>query len=79
MKKLHLATLAALVAGPVAAATPQTTEAVADGLATVQGIASKPAEPEPKKSDLLIVPIPQSSPSLGTGVTAVGCWAFCAG
>jgi hypothetical protein len=75
MRPFHSATTLAAVlafADPIFAANPQTTEAVADGLATVQGIATKPAKPKPKKSDLLIVPIPQSSPSLGTGVTAVG-------
>lgn len=53
------------------AATPQTVEPVADGIATVHTIAGNPS-PARKNSDLLIVPIPQSSPSLGTGVTAVG-------
>lgn len=63
------ATLLAL-ADPSLAATPQTTEPVADARGTMQNIAAKPAAA--KKSDLLVVPIPQSSPSLGTGVTGVG-------
>jgi hypothetical protein len=75
MKSFYSATtLSAVLAfiEPVAAATPQTTEAVAEALVTVESIATRPAKPTKKKSDLLVVPIPQSSPSLGTGVTAVG-------
>lgn len=59
-------------ADPLLAATPQTTEPVADAMGTMQAIATKAAAPSKKKSDLLVVPIPQSSPSLGTGVTGVG-------
>jgi hypothetical protein len=42
-------------------------------MSTVQAIpAERALTAEPKKSDLLIVPIPQSSPSLGTGITLGG-------
>jgi hypothetical protein len=59
-------------ADPGMAAAPQMIESAAEAQATAQDIAIRPAKAKPKKSDLLIVPIPQSSPSLATGVTAVG-------
>ncbi len=58
-----------MLALPALSAGPQTTATIQEGLVTVQEIPAARTEPAPKKSDLLIVPIPQSSPSLGTGVT----------
>lgn len=63
------ALLACSAAGSALAAGPQATGSVQDGMNVVQEIpGARPAETE-TKSDLLIVPIPQSSPSLGTGLT----------
>lgn len=62
---------AALLAAPLQATGPQMTSSVQEGVNTVNGVAaSRPAPPA--KSDLLVVPIPQSSPSLGTGLTLGG-------
>lgn len=60
---------AALLAAPALATGPQTTAAVQEGVSTVQGVATGKAAAPDAKPDLLIVPIPQSSPSLGTGLT----------
>lgn len=62
-----LFTLAACLAGPALAGSPVATSAVEEGVVTVDAAAKQKAPDE--KSDLLIVPIPQSSPTLGTGVT----------
>jgi outer membrane protein assembly factor BamA len=63
--------VAILLAAPLRAEGPQTTAAVQEGVTTVNGVAANKAAPD-TKSDLLIVPIPQSSPSLGTGLTLGG-------
>lgn len=57
---------------PVIAASVQTTAAVQTGLNTVQAIPADRDLPPDTKSDLLIVPIPQVSPALGTGITLGG-------
>ncbi|MFN7398276.1 MAG: hypothetical protein ACK5SX_04235, partial [Sandaracinobacter sp.] len=57
------------IAAPGLASSPQTTAAIAEGLSTLQEVPVSRPVPPSGKSDLLIVPIPQSSPSLGTGIT----------
>jgi outer membrane protein assembly factor BamA len=73
MKPIALWVLTALAAvgssGAAFASGPQGTSAVEEGMTTIQAIpAERPAKAE-AKSDLLVVPIPMSSPSLGTGLT----------
>lgn len=68
-----LAFLSALtLSAPGTASTVQTTAAVQEGMSAVQAIPTARTPPSDSKSDLLIVPIPQSSPSLGTGITLGG-------
>ncbi len=69
----HLRIMSALLllaAAPSLANGPQATSAVQEGVTTVDATAR--LQPPPEKPDLLVVPIPQSSPSLGTGVTLGG-------
>lgn len=75
MKNPHCRPLPALVAtllaGPLWAEGPQMTSAVKEGFTTVNDVAANKTAPD-TKPDLLVVPIPQSSPALGTGVTVGG-------
>jgi outer membrane protein assembly factor BamA len=54
------------------AAGPQMTTATEEAMATVQAIPAQNPPPPDARPDVLIVPIPQSSPSLGTGLTLGG-------
>lgn len=63
--------VATLLAGPLWAEGPQMTSAVKEGVSTVNDVAANKTAPD-TKPDLLVVPIPQSSPALGTGVTVGG-------
>ncbi len=67
-----VAPLALALTSPVIASSAQTTEAVQSGMSTLQNAAAGRDAPPDPKPDLLIVPIPQSSPSLGAGVTLGG-------
>lgn len=58
--------------GSALASGPQTTAAVQEGLQTLEGIPATKATAASAKPDLLIVPIPQVSPAIGTGVTLGG-------
>lgn len=59
-------------AAPLLASGPQMTSSVQEGMDTVRAIPTANPEKATPKPDLLIVPIPQSSPSLGTGLTLGG-------
>lgn len=70
MAFLAIAVFASLgSAGNVLASGPQGTSVVQEGVATLEAIPAERAEPPGPKADLLVVPIPMSSPSLGTGLT----------
>lgn len=73
MKHTALLAIAAVAtlgsAAPALSSGAQGTSAVQEGVATLEAIPAERSEPPGPKADLLVVPIPLSSPSLGTGLT----------